>query len=296
MTKHHFSEITSRRGLHGGAAAAAAFIFCGVVTSLCAAACHRFHERRSDGPLINLDRYQLSFDEEFKQLDMSDRQGTGARWYNHTPWAGDFGEARFAGPEPDGPFSITPQGLDITARKGSDSRWTSGLISSRDRDGAQGRGFTQAYGYFEIKAKLPTGQGLWPGFWLIGVDKATSAAEIDVIEDFGGFPEYYHCVAHIFRNSGQSWSKDFLIHVPRGILSRQYNLFGVQIDPKTTRFTFNRHVVAEMPTPPEYRQPFYILADLALGGGWPTATLNSPQTMSIASIRAFAPLTAEVPP
>jgi hypothetical protein len=277
-------------------AAAAAFVVCGVLISLGVAASHRLHERRATGPLVNLDRYQLTFDEKFKQIDISDRQGTGARWYSHTPWAGDFGEARFAGPAPGGPFAITPHGLDIIARKGIDSRWTSGLISSRDRDGAQGRGFSQAYGYFEIKAKLPSGQGLWPGFWLIGVNKSTFGAEIDVVEDFGGFPEYYHCVAHIFRKSGQNWSRDFLIHVPIGILSRQYNLFGVQIDSQTTRFTFNRRVVAEMPTPPEYRQPFYILADLALGGGWSTASLNSPQTMSIASIRAFAPPPAEAPP
>ena len=113
MTKRHLSEITSRWGLHGGVAAAAVLIFCGVVASLGVAASHRFDERSSDGPLINLDRYQLSFDEEFKQLDISDRQGTGARWYSHTPWAGDFGEASFAGPEPGGPFSITPQGLEI---------------------------------------------------------------------------------------------------------------------------------------------------------------------------------------
>ena len=243
----------------------------------------------ADGPALSLDGYKLAFEERFAQLDISERPGAGSRWYSHTPWGGDFGEARFAGPGPGGPFSATAEGLDVTARKAPDGRWTSGLISSRDRDGPSGYGFTQAYGYFEMKAKLPSGGGLWPAFWLIGTDKSSSAAEIDVMEAYGGFPEYYHCVAHIWRKSGKSWAKDFLIRVPRNMLSDQYNLFGVLIDARNTRFTLNRHVVAEMETPPEYRQPFYILADLALGGGWSTASLSSPQTMKIAAIRAFAP-------
>lgn len=240
-------------------------------------------------PPLDLTRYRLTFDETFPHLDVSGRPGSAARWYSHTPWAGDFGEARFVDPSPGGPFVITARGLDIVARKGADGRWTSGLISSRDRDGSDGRGFAQAYGYFEVKAKLPQGMGLWPAFWLIGIDKSNSSAEIDVMEDYGGFPDYYHCTMHIWRKNNQEWARDFRIHVRNGILSSQYNLFGVLITHETTRFYFNRKAVAEIQTPPEYRQPFYILANLALGGGWPTGELPSPETMSIAYIRAYAP-------
>ena len=289
MTEPFPPNTGSWRGIRVIAIAVAAVVVCLIPVSLKVAASRQMEEHPAGGSLLALDGYKLTFDEHFAQLDISDRPGTGAAWYSHTPWAGDFGDARFVGPGPGGAFAAGNEGLDIIARKGPDGAWTSGLISSRDRDGPPGRGFAQAYGYFEMKAKLPGGGGLWPAFWLIGVDKTTSASEIDVMEDYGGFPEYYHCVAHIWRKSGKNWSKDFLIHVPRDILSKQYNLFGVLIGSQTTRFTFNRRIVAEMPTPPEYRQPFYVLADLALGGGWSTASLSSPQTMKIASISAYAP-------
>jgi len=239
------------------------------------------------GPSLDINQYTLTFEDNFSTLSVAAKPGTGTRWYAHTPWAGDFGEARFSDPTPDGPFLAGARGLSIVARKNPDGQWTSGLISSRDRDGPQGRGFSQAFGYFEMKAKLPEGSGLWPAFWLIGVDKSQSAAEIDVMEDYGGFPGYYHSVAHIWRQSKNNWARDFLIPVKPGSLYSQYNLFGVSIDPQTTRFYFNRHVVSAMTTPSEYKQPFYILADLALGGGWPVSGLHSPQTMQIAYIRAY---------
>ena len=243
---------------------------------------------RAAPPPTDLAGFAQAFDEPFRSLSISGVPGTGATWYNHTPWSGDFGDAVFAAPGQNGPFSPAPGGgLRITARKGPDGRWSSGLISSRDRDGPQGRGFIQQYGYFEMKAKLPSGPGVWPGFWLIGVDKHAVGAEIDVMEDYGRFPEYYHCVAHIWRLQGQNWAQDFLINVRSGQLSSDYNLFGVDIEDTVTTFYLNRKRVASMPTPPEYKQPFYILADLALGGGWPIKFLSSPQFMDVAYIRAY---------
>jgi beta-glucanase (GH16 family) len=239
------------------------------------------------GAALDISQYTLTFEDAFSSLSVAGKPGSGARWYAHTPWAGDFGEARFIDPTPDGPFVTGAGGLSIVARKTADGRWTSGLISSRDRDGPDGRGFSQAFGYFEMKAKLPEGKGLWPAFWLIGVDKSHSAAEIDVMEDYGAFPGYYHSVAHIWRGEKNSWAQDFLIPVPPGSLYSQFNLFGVSIESHLTRFYLNRHIVAAMTTPPEYRQPFYILANLALGGASHPDALPSPQSMQIAYIRAY---------
>ena len=235
---------------------------------------------------LNLSNFVMTFDERFERLDIS-ATGPGTRWIAHTPWNGDFGDARFDNPGPDGPFAKTSSGLSITARKDAEGHWHSGLICSMDKDGPGQHGFAQRYGYFEMRARLPDGPGVWPAFWLIGVDKTSSASEIDVIEYYGKFPEYYHNVTHVFRNNKDSLARDNLVHVPAGSLTSKFNDFGVLIEPDMTRFYLNREEIWSLPTPPEYRQPMYVLANLALGGGWPLDGLASPAVMQIEHIQVF---------
>ena len=89
-------------------------------------------------------------------------------------------------------------------------------------------------------------------------------------------------------------NRDFTIQVPDGSLSDRFNTFGVLIRPDVTGFYLNRRQVAQIDTPPEYRQPFYMLANLAIGAGWPTKDLASPRVMQIAYIRAYRPVSAGV--
>ncbi len=235
---------------------------------------------------LDLDHFVLTFEERFATLDIS-AGGPGTRWIAHTPWHGDFGDAVFADPGPDGPFSLTPAGLRITARQDAQGRWRSGLISSMDRDGVGQRGFAQQFGYFEMRAKLPDGAGVWPAFWLIGIDKTKDASEIDVIEYYGAFPGYYHSWMHLFQDGKDLLLHDHLTHVPSSQMTSNFNDYGVLITPQDTRFFFNRQEIWSMPTPPQYRQPMYVLVDLALGGGWPIDKLKPPAVMDVADILVF---------
>jgi beta-glucanase (GH16 family) len=240
-----------------------------------------------NGPALDLSGYRLSFDDEFTSLSLS-AHGPDTRWTAHTPWGGDFGDAQFVDPGQYGVFTINKDGLAITASKGADGKWRSGLICSVDKDGDPEAGFTQQFGYFEMKATMPSGMGTWPAFWLIGTDKRKSASEIDVIEYYGGFPSYFHSTEHVWVNGQNQLLRAKLMKIENGSLSSRPNLFGVLITPQTTSFYLNRQMFWSTPTPPEYRQPVYILANLALGGGWPLQDLSSPQVMKIRYIRAYA--------
>ena len=87
------------------------------------------------------------------------------------------------------PNNVTVSGgsLKITAKRelvatcptvSTGRDFTSGFIGSRE----QGR-YYPAFGYYEMRAKLPHGQGVWPAFWLRH-SAGASRAEVDVMEYF----------------------------------------------------------------------------------------------------------------
>lgn len=77
--------------------------------------------------------------------------------------------------------SVGGGNLTITARQESfgGQQYTSGKITTK------GKQFFK-YGRFEIRAKLPTGGGMWPAFWMLSEDDAyggwASSGEIDIME------------------------------------------------------------------------------------------------------------------
>ncbi len=80
--------------------------------------------------------------------------------------------------ESGGALSITAKKEQVTCPGGSVRQYTSGFIGSRD----VGKYFPR-YARFEIRAKVPHAQGLWPAFWLRHRNGA-SVAEVDVFEYF----------------------------------------------------------------------------------------------------------------
>lgn len=234
---------------------------------------------------LDIGAYRQTFIEPFDRLDVS-AWGPGTKWIAHTPWHGDFGDAAFADPTPGFPFTTASGILRIEARE-ADGKWRSGLLSSRDHDGPGGPGFAQRYGYFEIECELPTGTGVWPAFWLVGVT-AQPRAEIDVFEYYGNAPNSYHANVHVWAEGEGRFGDGAIVPMPAGGAFDQFNRYGVLIDETWVTFYFNRHQVWRTPTRPEFRQPMYLLANLALGSGWPIDTVKSPTFMYIKSIAAYA--------
>ena len=248
-------------------------------------------DAKADGPRLDLSGYELTFEDDFSKPDIVahgpfSQHAPGMRWIAHTPWNGDFGDARFADPGPGGPFAFGPDGLTITALKQEDGTWRSGLICSVDRDGQGQQGFTQRYGYFEMRAKLPDGPGTWPSFWLVGADKSGSSAELDVVEYYGKYTNAFRTTLHIWRQLDPTHD-EHIVDVPDHALTQGFHDYGVAIGPERMRFFLDHVQFLDIPTPPAFRQPMYMLVDLALGGGYPIDGLASPAVMQIARMRAY---------
>lgn len=235
---------------------------------------------------LDINDFEQTFAEDFDSLDVSPWGENGSRWIAHTPWNGDFGDAKFSDPTEGFPFTTTDGILSIEARKAPDGKWYSGLLASTN---PKGEGFSQQFGYFEARMKLPPGKGVWPAFWLIGVDRSKFTAEIDVIEYYGRKNYEFSSGYHIWRQAhgGENSSDGKWTIVPDGILNDEYHTYGVEITPDKTTIYLDRKAIWNFKTPPEFHVPFFPLVNLALGPGWPIDETPNPSILLVDYIHVF---------
>ncbi len=158
------------------------------------------------------------------------------------------------------------------ARRLGGHRYVSGLISSQPS-------FHQTYGYFEMRAELPRGKGLWPAFWLLPADLGWPP-EIDVMESIGD-PTRVYMTTHTAQGVGVA---------AETTISAGFHVFAVSWDPKAVIWYVDGLEIAREPTPPDLDKPMYMLANLAIGGGWPgppDAATRFPAILRIDYIRAY---------
>jgi beta-glucanase (GH16 family) len=144
------------------------------------------------------------------------------------------------------------------------------------------------YGYFEISAKMPRGAGLWPAFWLLP-ENGTWPPEIDVVEQIG-IPTTIHQTIH-YVSGGERAAKGTPITVAD--TTAGFHTYAVDWEPATITIYFDGHPTSSWPTPPDMKQPMYILINLAVGGasswpGPPDSSTAFPANMFIDYVRAFA--------
>ncbi|HEV7158711.1 MAG TPA: glycoside hydrolase family 16 protein [Caulobacteraceae bacterium] len=187
--------------------------------------------------------------------------------------------ARIGSPGLD-PFRIGAGGLTITAQPApprvagalQGRRYISGLISSQPS-------FAQRYGYFEARARLPAGKGLWPALWLLPANLSWPP-EIDIMESIGD-PGTVYVSLH-------SHAGDFT--QPVSVTGDGFHTFAVSWDPRQVAWFVDGRQVARRPTPSDMNQPMFLLANLAVGGHWPgapDAATRFPARFAIQFIRAY---------
>jgi beta-glucanase (GH16 family) len=153
------------------------------------------------------------------------------------------------------------------------------VIASFDR-------FYFQYGYVEIRAQVPKGQGLWPAVWLLA-QGADSAEEIDIMEVLGGDPGTVHTTIHYKRPTGQKMVKGYETHGTD--FSADFHTYAVDWEwDKIVWFIDGKEVFRVTDHVPH--EPMYLIANLAVGGAWPgypDQTTQFPATFRIDFIRVF---------
>lgn len=248
---------------------------------------------------IDLCGYELVFADEFDDAAFGHLElGEGDRWTVHTPWAGDFGDAEFSDPGPNGPFNVSDGILTITASKDQQGKWRSGLIAAADASGA---GFGTQYGYFEARMKFPPGPGTWPAFWLMSLQPARQSPkiEVDVVEYYGHNTDNYFATTHVWYADdaeGETTHEGKELGVPDGSLVEDFHRYGVRVTAEHITYYLDGTAMWQQDTPPEHTTPLYPLVNLALGSGYPIDDTPNPSRLEVDYVRVYAaPVAGELP-
>lgn len=160
--------------------------------------------------------------------------------------------------------------------------------------------FSQAYGRFEARIRIPRGQGLWPAFWMLGDNIASvgwpASGEVDIMENIGREPAIVHGTMH-----GPGYSGAAGIGAPdtlaRGAFADDFHLYAVEWNPGEVKWSVDGHqyfrtTPASLPTGMTwvYDHPFFIILNVAVGGGWPgdpDASTVFPQQMLVDYVRVY---------
>ena len=181
------------------------------------------------------------------------------------------------------PFSVENGVLNITATVTPESirplfwgrPYTSGLITTRGS-------FSQLYGVFEMRARLPKGRGFWPAFWLTAEGWPP---ELDIMEVLGDNTTTLFTSWHS-KGTGDVTTESVATRVPD--LSADFHLYAIDWNKDEIRWYFDGVEVARHSTPADMHQPMYVRANLAVGGLWPKnpdASTHFPAVFAIDWIR-----------
>ncbi|MGZ3346976.1 MAG: family 16 glycosylhydrolase [Caulobacteraceae bacterium] len=146
--------------------------------------------------------------------------------------------------------------------------------------------FSQTYGYFEMRAQLPAGQGFWPAFWLLP-ESGAWPPELDVMEVLGSNTSVLYNTVHSAATGGHTIVGDGGVTVAD--MSTGYHTYGVDWEPDYITWYFDGQALYKTATPSDMNQPMFMIANLAAGGYWPgSVTPGSVGQMNIDYIRAYA--------
>lgn len=158
------------------------------------------------------------------------------------------------------------------------------------------------YGKIDIRAKLPKGQGLWPALWMLPTEEKygtwAGSGEIDILEFKGQEPHVLWGTLHY----GDAWPKNkhsgTQLRRPEVDFTEDFHLYGLEWEEGKIRWLLDGEVWQTQdqwesqghPFPAPFDQPFHLVLNLAVGGGFvgnPSGDTPFPAAFLIDDIKVF---------
>lgn len=195
--------------------------------------------------------------------------------------------------EENGILTITAAKEQFSGENGVKRDYTSARLKTKTH-------FSQAYGRFEARIKLPGGKGIWPAFWLLGENIKSAGwpacGEIDILESIGDEKTAYGTL-HGPGYSGGSGIQGKYVLGDQQRFQDGFHVFAVEWEPEVIRFFVDDVMYASKSPrdlPPNtkwvFDHPFFIILNLAVGGKWPGNPNEQtvfPQILLVDYVRVF---------
>ena len=194
--------------------------------------------------------------------------------------------------------------LRSRVRKYGDMEYTSGRLDTRNK-------FTPVYGRFEIRAKLPGGQGIWPAYWLYPQNRNWQMeyimseavvngresfipeerpwySEIDIMEFLGHESNVLYGTLHYYSFDGQkktssgTWKGDV-------DYSKDFHIYALEWEPDSMRWFIDNQLIHKTASGIPHT-PHYLIINTAIGGAWPgnpDSTTVFPQFHDVDYVRVY---------
>ena len=165
--------------------------------------------------------------------------------------------------------------------------------------------FSQTYGRFEAKIRLPEGEGLWPAFWMMPQDDVyggwAASGEIDIMEAKGRILDESSGAIHY----GGEWPDNTYTHgeydFTDGRDITDFNVYAIEWEEDEIRWYVNDDLFFtaklwyteghDFPAP--FDQDFHLLLNLAIGGHFdgyrtpPDSLFDEPVLMEVEYVRVY---------
>lgn len=189
--------------------------------------------------------------------------------------------------------SIVDGSLVIEAKRElfSASRYTSSRITTQAKQDFQ-------YGRIDIRAVLPSGNGMWPALWMLGSNFSEvgwpRCGEIDIMEVFGAMGSNRVLGTVHWDNAGAYANFGGNTTFTGGNLDNEFHVYSIAWDEEFIRWYLDDQVFHVIDITPadleEFRAKFFFIFNVAVGGdkgaGDPASTVF-PQWMIVDYIRIF---------
>jgi len=166
----------------------------------------------------------------------------------------------------DGILTLSAIREDFVVTDGRQFGYSSGMVSTGPPVYTAEPRYAFTYGYVEMRARIPSGRGLWPAFWMLP-PTFDSKPEIDIFEVTGDDPTNLRMRVHYRDADGSSANQGSSYFGPD--LSADWHVYGLWWTEDAISWYLDGDEVWRYDGDGISTEPMYLVANLAVGGEYP---------------------------